>query len=288
MVFDPQPNRYPYPEDTDRHYLGVKKNNGLVFDVNYPYIDTSKKFRRSENFTRFLLNVVVFPMTYIRFGLKIEGKENLKKYKDVISKGVVSVCNHIHMWDYLGILATIRPIRAHVLTWAPNIRGENSKMLRSVGAIPIPENDMQATYKYMEVVNNYLNSGGWLHIYAEGSMWEYYQPIRPFKRGAAYFACENNKPVIPLVYSYRKPGWFRKTFFKQYAKMTLHVGEPIYPNLALSRTAMEIDLTKRMHDACCLLSGVDPKDSIYKPVYNHDKRVDYYTEKYGVNYKGSW
>lgn len=287
MVFDPKPNRYPYPEDTDRHYLNVKKNNGLVFDVNYPYIDTSKKFRRSENFTRFLLKVIVFPLTRIRFGLRIEGRENLKKYKDVIDKGVVSVCNHVHMWDYLGILLSIKR-RAHVLTWAPNIRGENGKMLRSVGAIPIPENDMQATRKYMEVVNDYINNGGWLHIYAEGSMWEYYQPIRPFKRGAAYFACENNKPVIPLVFSYRKPGWFRKFFFKQYAKFTFHIGEPIYPNLALNRTQMEIDLTKRMHDACCLLSGVDPKDSIYKPVYNHDKRVDYYTEKYGVNYKGSW
>ena len=287
MVFDPKPNRYPYPEDTDRHYLDVKKNNGLVFDVNYPYIDTSKKFSRSENFTRFLLKVIVFPLTRIRFGLRIEGRENLKKYKDVIDKGVVSVCNHVHMWDYLGILLGIKR-RAHVLTWAPNICGENGKMLRSVGAIPIPENDMQATYKYMETVNNYINDGGWLHIYAEGSMWEYYQPIRPFKRGAAYFACENNKPVIPLVYSYRKPGWFRKVFFKQYAKFTLHIGEPIYPDLTLNRTQMEIDLTKRMHDACCLLSGVDPKDSLYKPVYNHDKRIDYYTEKYGVNYKGSW
>ena len=287
MVFDPKPNRYPYPEDTDRHYLNVKKNNGLVFDVNYPYIDASKKFRRKENFTRFLLKVVVFPLTRIRFGLRIEGRENLKKYKNVIDKGVVSVCNHVHMWDYLGILIGIKK-RAHVLTWAPNIRGENGNMLRSVGAIPIPENDMQATYKYMETVNNYINSGGWLHIYAEGSMWEYYQPIRPFKRGAAYFACENNKPVIPLAFSYRKPGWFRKVFFKQYAKFTLHIGEPIYPDLTLNRTQMEIDLTKRMHDACCLLSGVDPKDSIYKPVFNHDKRVDYYTEKYGVNYKGSW
>ena len=287
MVFDPKPNRYPYPEDTDKHYLDVKKNNGLVFDTNYPYIDTSKKFRRNENFTRFLLKVIVFPLTRIRFGLRIEGRENLKKYKDVIDKGVVSVCNHVHMWDYLGILIGIKK-RAHVLTWAPNIRGENGNMLRSVGAIPIPENDMQATYKYMETVNNYINSGGWLHIYAEGSMWEYYQPIRPFKRGAAYFACENNKPVIPLAFSYRKPGWFRKVFFKQYAKFTLHIGEPIYPDLTLNRTQMEIDLTKRMHDACCLLSGVDPKDSIYKPVFNHDKRVDYYTEKYGVNYKGSW
>ena len=286
-MFDPKPNRYPYPEDTDKHYLSVKKNNGLVFDVNYPYIDTSKKFKRSENFTRFLLKCIVFPLTRIRFGLRIEGRENLKKYKDVIDKGVVSVCNHVHMWDYLGILLGIKR-RAHVLTWAPNIRGENGKMLRSVGAIPIPENDMQATYKYMETVNNYINSGGWLHIYAEGSMWEYYQPIRPFKRGAAYFACENNKPVIPLVYSYRKPGWFRKFFFKQYAKFTLHIGEPIYPDLTLNRTQMELDLTKRMHDECCRLAGIDPKDSIYKPIFTHDKRVDYYTETYGVNYKGSW
>ena len=286
-MFDPKPNRYPYPEDTDRHYLSVKKDNGLVFDVNYPYIDTSKKFRRSENFTRFLLKCIVFPMTRIRFGLRIEGRENLKKYKDVIDKGVVSVCNHVHMWDYLGILLGIKK-RAHVLTWAPNIRGENGKMLRSVGAIPIPENDMQATYKYMETVNKYINGGGWLHIYAEGSMWEYYQPIRPFKRGAAYFACENNKPVIPLVYSYRKPGWFRKFFFKQYAKFTLHIGEPIYPDMSLNRTQRELDLTKRMHDECCRLAGINPEESIYKPIYTHDKRVDYYTETYGVNYKGSW
>ena len=68
-MFDPKPNRYPYPEDTDKHYLSVKKNNGLVFDVNYPYIDASKKFKRSENFTRFLLKCIVFPLTRIRFGL---------------------------------------------------------------------------------------------------------------------------------------------------------------------------------------------------------------------------
>lgn len=287
-MFDPKPNRYPYPEDTDKHYITVKKNNGLIFDTEYPYIDTSKKFKRSEDFVRFLLNLIVFPMTWVRFGLKVEGKENLKKYKNVIKQGVVSVCNHVHMWDYLAILKTIKPIRAHVLTWAPNIRGENGKMLRSVGAIPIPENDMKATYKYFDVIKNYLSDGGWLHIYAEGSMWEYYQPIRPFKRGAAYIACINHKPIIPLAFSYRKPGWFRKFFFKQYAKFTLHVGEPIYPDEKLSGVAQEIDLTKRAHDAVCLLSGVNPEDSLYQPVYTHDKRIDYYTERYGVNYKGSW
>ena len=40
-MFDPKTNRYPYPVDTDRHYLEVKKDKGIVFDADYPYIDNS-------------------------------------------------------------------------------------------------------------------------------------------------------------------------------------------------------------------------------------------------------
>ena len=42
MMYNPHSTRYNYPEYTDQHYLLVKKNNGLVFDENYPYIDNSK------------------------------------------------------------------------------------------------------------------------------------------------------------------------------------------------------------------------------------------------------
>ena len=31
MFYDPKTNRYPYPEDTDKHYLHVKKDDGVVF-----------------------------------------------------------------------------------------------------------------------------------------------------------------------------------------------------------------------------------------------------------------
>lgn len=31
--YDPKTNKFPYTELTDQHYLHVKKNNGLVFDV---------------------------------------------------------------------------------------------------------------------------------------------------------------------------------------------------------------------------------------------------------------
>ena len=133
-----------------------------------------------------------------------------------------------------------------------------------------------------------LNAGGWLQIYAEGSMWEYYAPIRPFKYGASYLACKFDKPIMPLAFSYRKPGWIRRKIFGQIALFTVHVGEPFYANKELPHKEQVNDLTKRVHDEVCRLAGIDPEKNIYKPLFNNDTRIDYYTTEYGVGYKGSW
>ena len=286
--YDPQTNQYPYPLDTDKHYLVVKKNKGIVFDKNYPYIDKSKSFRFKFKFVRILLRLIVFPLVKIRLGHKVIGKENLKEYKDVIKNGVISVCNHVHMWDYLGILRAIKPIKPYILSWAPNINGENSFAIRMVGGIPIPEDDFHATVAYTKAIKNMLNDGGWLHVYSEGSMWEYYRPIRPFKRGAAYFATKFDKPILPLAYTYREPGWIRKKIFKQKALFTLHIGKPIYANKELPLSEQELDLTRRSHEEVCKLAGIDPEKNIYPPIFDNSKRVDYYTTEYGIGYKGSW
>ena len=286
--FDPKTNKYPYPLETDKHYLHVKKDNGLKFDENYPYIDKRKSFKFVDFLVRILLYIVVFPLDYIRMGLRVRGKKNLKKHKAEIKKGVISICNHVHMWDYIGIMNGIKPIKPKLLAWAANVRGENGPLMRHVGAIPIPEDNIKGTIAYFDAVKNLLNSGGWLHIYPEGSMWEYYAPIRPFKIGAAYFACQHNKPIIPLAYSYRKPNWLRRKLFHQIACFTLNIGEPIYPNESLPIKEREKDLIVRSHDAVCVLAGRDPKQALYDQVFNKSQRVDYYTSEYGVGYKGSW
>lgn len=287
-MFDPQTVKYPYPEDTDKHYLEVKKDDGTVFDKNYPYIDDSPAFRAKCRFIRIMLYAVVFPLTHIRMGLRIEGKENLRKHRDEIDKGIISCSNHVHMWDYLCIMNAVKPRRTRILSWAKNISGENGGLIRGVGGIPIPEGDIRATAVYLKTIRSYLNGGGWLHIYAEGSMWEYYMPIRPFKRGAAHLACRFDKPVLPLAFSYREPGWIRKNIFRQIAKLTLHIGEPIYADKALPEHEREIDLTRRCHAAVCRLAGIDPEKNIYEPVFNASKRIDYYADSYGIGYRGSW
>ena len=286
--FDPETNKYPYPEDTDKHYLNVKKDNHVAIDEHYPYVDNSFGFKFKRFWIRVLLFLIVFPLTHIRLGLKIKGKENLKKNKELIKNGVVSCSNHVHMWDYLCIMNALKPKKTNILAWAPNIRGENGPLMRLVGGIPIPENNLKATMVMFDSIKQLLDNGGWLHIYPEGSMWEYYSPIRPFKKGASYFAVENDKPIIPLGFSYRKPNWFRRKIFGQIACFTLTIGEPLFPNKELAKTDRELDLTTRAHDAVCKLARIDPKDNIYAPIYNHSKRIDYYTDEYGVGYKGSW
>lgn len=284
--YDPKTNKFPYPEYTDKHYIIIKKDRGIVFDENYPYVDNSKKFKRKRRFIRFIILVLVFLMTKIRLGLKVKGKKNLKENKELIKKGVISVSNHIHMWDYLAIMRTIHRYKwPYVLVWDKNVNDKQGKNVRYVGGIPIPTN-IKGTKKYLSDIEKLLKDN-WLHLYAEGSMWEYYRPIRPFKRGASYLAIKFNKPIIPFAFTYRKPNFIRRKIFRQIACLTLNIGTPIYANPKLSGKDQELDLTRRCHEEVCKLAGINPKENLYDSIYDNSKRIDYYTDTYGINYKGS-
>ena len=286
-MFDPKTDKYPYPEYTDHHYIKVKKNNGKIFDENYHYVDTSFFFWLKQTFSRIIIFLIVFPLARVRLGLKIEGKQILKEHKKEFKKGVISISNHIHMWDYLSIMLAVKPRRPHVLAWKVNLTSENAGLVRLVGGIPIPEGNMKASQVFMLNVLGMLNKGGWLHIMPEGSMWEYYRPLRPFKRGAAYLAIKADKPILPLAFSYREPSRLRKKLFGQIALLTLHVGEPLYVDKSLKGVERELDLTRRMHEAVAKLMELTPEENMYEPIYNNSKRIDYYTSEYGKGYKGS-
>ena len=287
-MFDPKTDKFPYPLETDKHYLKLHMDRGIVFDTTYPYIDRSVSFRFKQGVTRFLLYILAFPVSATRMGLRIEGRRNLRNHRDLLRNGVVSVANHVHMWDYIAVMNAIRPYHSNLLAWAPNINGENGTLIRMVGGIPIPESGVAATKTYLKALRKLLREDhGWLHIYAEGSMWEYYAPIRPFKTGAAYIACDSDIPVLPIGFSYREPGWIRKHFFRQIATYTLRIGEPLLPDKTLDPRERQRDLTVRCHEAVCRLAGIDPKENPYPPIFRDSKRVDYYTSTYGVGYRGS-
>ena len=289
-MFDPRTIKFPYTENTDGHYLVVKKDNGNVYDENYPYLDKSFKFRFVRFWARVVILLIVFPATYIRLGLKVKGRKHLKKNKVLLKNGAISVCNHIHMWDFLGVMSVTHHTRwPNILVWEKNTSGELAGAVRIVGGIPIPTHNMRGFAKFARTTIDLVKNGGWLHICPEGSMWEYYAPIRPFKDGAAYFAYKTDRPVIPMAYSYREVGWIRKHIFKQIAKFTLNIGEPLYIDKSLPQDEAIKKLTIELHEKVCELAGFKKGENIYEPIYREatSKRIDYYSTEYGVGYKGS-
>lgn len=267
-------NKYPYPEDTASHYAEVKMDRGIIFDKDYPYVDNSFGFKFKRFWVRFLLITMVFPWSRINLGLKISGKKNLKRFKSQLFNGAVTVSNHVHPWDYICIMKAIHGYRwPYLLSWDKNVNGDSGPVVRLVGGIPIPEHNVEATVAFNKAVKKLLEEKGVLQVYAEGSMWEYYQPIRPFKLGAASIAAQADRPILPMAFSYREPGKFRKKFLKQFALFTLNIGEPLFPNKDLPRNEQIQDLTKRAHHAVCSLAGFT-NDNIYPPIYNNSKRID--------------
>jgi len=284
--YDPKVNKFPYPKDTSMHYL--KKDCVINLDLNekYQYIDESIKFKRKLKFFRFIVRLIVFPLVKIRLNLKIVGRKNLKLYKDVLKDGAITVCNHVHMWDYLAISKALKKTDIKFLAWKKNLEASNRGLVKLAGGIPIPEDNIKGSLKFVKEINNYLNNKGWLHIYAEGSMWEFYRPIRPFKDGFAYFSIKNNKPILPLAISYRKNGFIRSKIFKSPASLTINIGKPIIPLKNQNYKEYKDEFMKLIHKEVVSLAFI--KDNYYEPIYNNSKRIDYYTDSYGIGYKKSF
>ena len=284
LPYDPQPTEYLLPEKTDQHYLAVKHKVDTVFDENYPYVDRSFGHRLICGLWRVLTVFVAFPVMRIRTLLKIEGRKNIRKYKKVLRQGVVSVSNHVHQWDFIGVMRAVYPFRPWIPAWDKNMRGENRILIRYSRGIPVPTESRRATAAFARAIEGLLEKKHWVHVCAEGSAWEFYMPIRPFKKGAFTFAVRAGVPVLPLAYSYRKPKGLQKIFWRR-PLLTLRIGEPIYPDLSLGKVAATHELTRSAHEAVCRLAGIDPAENLYEPVFNNSDRIDYYTDTYGYKKK---
>ena len=74
-VFDPKTDRFPYPEETDKHYLEIHMDRGYVFDTKYPYIDRQRGFLFRQENVRLILNAFLFSRAVISMGIRIECRE---------------------------------------------------------------------------------------------------------------------------------------------------------------------------------------------------------------------
>jgi 1-acyl-sn-glycerol-3-phosphate acyltransferase len=236
-----------------------KKIYSVTVDKDYPFLDKSLRFRFMHRLIYMGIFTLVFILSPLRLGLKIDGREILRKYRRLLKNGAMTVSNHIQRWDFLFVLQAVRFRQMYFPAWKENLMGPDRNLIRFAGGIPVPE-DIQAIRYFNLAFDELHRRKKWIHLFPEATRWDYFQPIRPFKKGGFTMAYRYGLPVIPIAFSYRKPSFpftLVNLLRKQKLPMvTLRIGEPLLPDTGLSRKEAVQKLRKNCHEAIVDLAGI--------------------------------
>jgi 1-acyl-sn-glycerol-3-phosphate acyltransferase len=244
-----------YPSIPDAHMSLGPKEVEIVLDEDYPFLDKSWGFRIRSALIYLGIFVLVFIISPVRFGLKIEGRDKLKKHRALFRNGALTVSNHVLRWDFLCVLQAIRFRRLYFPAWKENISGPDRHLIRLVGGIPVPT-DIHVIKFFNRAFDELHEKKKWFHVFPESSSWPYYQPIRPFKKGMFTMAYKYALPVIPMAFSYRPARGLYRIFKKNHPLVTLRVGDPILPDLSMPRKESVNLLREQCHKAMVALAGI--------------------------------
>ena len=255
-VFVPEP-AMEFPEDNPHKRMVTVRGTfkDMKFDATYPYLDKSLKFKIWHILIYLTTWLVVFPVNRIRFGLRIEGREKIRKNRKLFANGLMTVCNHVHRWDMICVLQAMRYRKAWIPMWADPFNGKDGFLMKHIGGIAIPE-ERSGLRAFDMAMNELHDRKQWIHIFPESCSWRYYAPIRPFKMGAFNMAYRYSLTVIPMVISFRpRTGW-RRWFCKGEPLLTIHVGDPIVPNPNAPRKEEASRMRNLAHQTMLDMAGI--------------------------------
>ena len=262
---------YKYPEQTDEHMITVKHVRDVKFDENYPYLKKGFGYKIIRAIYWLGLHVVGFPLVRITHGLKIYGKQNLKKNKKLLKNGCITISNHVFMIDFLCVSRAMRPRIGHFPAWKTNLEGPNGPLIRMAGGIPIPTGNMRGMVKFKYAMEEVLESGKWMHFFPEASMWFYYPDLRPLKKAVFKYAVKYDKPLIPMAMSFRKRKGITRLFSKKPC-VDFHIGEPLFADKTLPMEEAIEKMHKQAYHDMQVMMGINPGD----PTYNEDYKGENY------------
>lgn len=256
---------YQYPDRCDEHMITVEHLRDVNLDENYPYLQKSFLYKCKRAGYWALFYCVISWLLRITHGLRINGRENLKKHKDALRDGAITIANHVFMWDFLCVQKAIMPHAANFPAWKTNLEGPNGPLIRLAGGIPIPTDSMRSMKKFKAAMDEVLSSKRWLHFYPEGSLWFFYPDIRPLKKAVFQYAVRYDRPIIPITMSFRPRKGITKWFTKT-PMVDLHIGEPLFADKELSAVSAAKKLQEQAYHIMQVMNGIHPGD----PTYNTD------------------
>lgn len=217
-------NDNKFQEDLEKPIDNFNRSKKINIDKNYNFIPKNIFFK----FASFLLYLIAYPILYIIsklfFGLKINGRKNLKDVKGA----KITISNHIHILDVSFVSFANFPTPLYFPTIKSNLEIPFiSILVKLFRGLPIP-NTFEGRRLFYNVIKELLKKNKSIHFYPEASLIPYNETIRKFKDGAFDFACSSNVPIIPIVYTFRKPKYIMK-YLKKKKYITLNILPPIYP-----------------------------------------------------------
>lgn len=227
------------------------------FDETYPYLDDSLRYKWNRFLGWFVQWIAVAGINRFKYGLRIRGKKKLKPYKKALKGGAVVVCNHITTFDAVCVYQAVRRFRKlWIPMYAKHFNGSKSWFMRYCGGIPLPENPA-GMRKFTEAFDEYHRRRQWILVFPEAVRWDFYQPLRPFRKGAFSMAVKYAAPIVPCVISYRPRTGIYKWFGKaDEPLLTIHVCEPIVPDPSANRRHEIQRLRAEAHDRMCSAAGI--------------------------------
>ena len=263
------PDEYP-TDNAQQHLVEVKKakpgSRQFAFDETYPYIDQSFSYWLNRNIIGPpFLWIVIYTVNRLKYGLRIKGRRNLRAYRQALKGGAVAVCNHVYQFDAVCVKQALSPWRNFwIPMYAKHFNGSQYWFVRYVGGIPMPET-RGGMRKFDEAFDEYHRRGDLILVFPEEVRWDFYTPIRPFRKGAFTMAYKYNAPVIPCAIRFRqRTGIYRLFGPKDLPLMTIHVGEPLMPDTSKSRKEETERLRREAHAAMIHLAGIthNPWDAV--------------------------
>ena len=254
---------YVFPKKTDEQIIEVDQQRKIELDNKY-YDRLSKKiFKFGQFFYNILFSLTAFPIARLRYHLKVEGRKELKPYmKQLKKEGFITVSNHVFLWDYVVLCAAMRMGVPKVPAWNKVIYSRFGGIFTMAGVVPIPT-DRSTFRKFYTFIGNVFKHGKrnkWLHIYPETGLWYYYVPIRPFKKGAATFAYQYNKPIVPVGYSFRERKGISRLWDKKHPFVTVHISPPIWPDKTKPKTEAVEELNEKVRLAVMHSVGIKDEE----------------------------
>ena len=227
----------------------------IKFDGTYTYLDKSLKFKIMHILIYLTTWLLAFPLNRIRFGLRIEGREKIRRNRKLFANGMMTVCNHVHRWDMICVLQAMRYRMAWIPMYAQPFRGKDGYLMKYIGGLAIPD-EHSGLRKFDKALNELHAGKKWFHIFPESCSWRFYAPLRPFKIGAFNMAYRFAIPVVPLMISFRpRTGW-RKLFGNGEPLITIRVGDPILPDLSAPRKEEAARMRDTAHKTMLDMAGI--------------------------------